>query len=99
MPTSLRSPTTIDLIISNDQQGSVDCSLLPYNCSDHYPIFIAFSHILLTTNQQQLISKTYWNVFRAILSVTHEHIEELYNDITDEFQIFIHFQHLLQALK
>ncbi|CAF4326506.1 unnamed protein product [Rotaria sp. Silwood2] len=99
MPTSLRSPTTIDLIISNDQQGSVDCSLLPYNCSDHYPIFIAFSNILLTTNQQQLISKTYWNVFRAILSVIHEHIEELYNDITDEFQIFIHFQHLLQALK
>jgi len=99
MRTSLRSSTNIDLIISNDQPGSVDCSLLPYNCSDHFPIFIEFSNILFTNKQNQTIPKTYWNVFRVILEVIYEHLEEIYHEIQDETQIFSHFQYLLQALK
>ncbi|CAF3931915.1 unnamed protein product [Rotaria sp. Silwood1] len=46
MSTSLRSSNIIDLIISNQQRDSIDCTSLPYTCSDHFPIFIEFSNIL-----------------------------------------------------
>ncbi|CAF5093920.1 unnamed protein product, partial [Rotaria sp. Silwood1] len=45
------------------------------------------------------ISKTYWNVFQAVLNTIHEHIDELYTNIQDEFNIFVQFQNLLHALK
>ena len=99
MKTSLRSSTTIDLIISNQQIGSVNSSLLPYTCSDHYPIFIEFSNIVITSKDQQSFPKTYWNVYQVVLSAIYKHIEELYSDIHDEHHVFIQFQNLLRALR
>ncbi|CAF4997839.1 unnamed protein product [Rotaria sp. Silwood1] len=99
MSTSLRSSNTIDLIISNQQRDSIDCTLLSYTCSDHFPIFSEFSNILFQCKYEISIPKTYWNVFQAVLNTIHEHIDELYTNIHDEFSIFLQFQNLLHALK
>ncbi|CAF4442034.1 unnamed protein product [Rotaria sp. Silwood2] len=45
MTTSLRSKTTIDLIISTEHQFSVQCQPLAYNGSDHIPIMTEFANI------------------------------------------------------
>jgi endonuclease/exonuclease/phosphatase (EEP) superfamily protein YafD len=45
MTTSLRSKTTIDLIISIEQQCAVQYHKLPYNASDHVPVFTEFNNI------------------------------------------------------
>jgi len=48
MTTSLRSKTTIDLIIFTENHSSVQCQPLAYNVSDHFPIIVDFTDIPIT---------------------------------------------------
>ena len=54
MITSLRSDTTIDLIISNIIPETTENVALPYRCSDHFPIVTKFLE-LSTTNNKRLV--------------------------------------------
>jgi hypothetical protein len=102
MTTSLRSKTTIDLIISTEHEYSADCQQLPYYGSDHLPILTEFSNINLT-NQDHFISKTNWNLYRTILSVLGSEIKEInhFNHVIDShpFKWFEFFQQFLHALR
>ncbi|CAF5197222.1 unnamed protein product, partial [Rotaria magnacalcarata] len=57
MITSLRSKATIDLIISTDQEASVQCNQLSDNGSDHFPILTEFNNIVLKHQHQYIFKK------------------------------------------
>ncbi len=56
--TSLRSNTTIDLIISTEPECNVQCQSLQYTSSDHYPILSEFNSIEFQNNNSY-VPKTY----------------------------------------
>ncbi|CAF5183870.1 unnamed protein product, partial [Rotaria magnacalcarata] len=66
MTTSLRSETTIDLIISNEHQYSVQSQPLAHNGSDHFPILTEFTDIT-TTEQINTIPKVNWESIQRFL--------------------------------
>ncbi|CAF1404808.1 unnamed protein product, partial [Didymodactylos carnosus] len=98
MKTSLRSDTTIDLVISTETISSLQCRTLPYSGSDHLPILVECSSISIQENKQA-IPKTYWEVYRNLLAVIHPHVEKERENKHDTYQWFTYFQKLLDALK
>ena len=58
MKTSLRSDTTIDLILTTPTISLSHCATLPYTGSDHLPILMEVNGISLKDNNYT-ISKTY----------------------------------------
>ena len=99
MITSLRSNTTIDLVMSTEPENNVQCRALPYKCSDHYPVLVDFSNIELQKTNSY-VPKTYWNVYQTILSIICNEIEQESGKSTaDSFRWFEKFQKLLNALK
>ncbi|CAF4019794.1 unnamed protein product [Rotaria sp. Silwood1] len=74
MITSLRSRTTIDLIISSENELTTHCQQLPYNGSDHTPIFAEFNNINIT-HHQNFIHKVNWNLFQIVLCVLGSEID------------------------
>jgi hypothetical protein len=68
MTTSLRSKTAIDLIIS------IECDRVPYNGSDHVPIFTEFNNIKIN-DQQQIIPKVNWDIYITIITILNPEIE------------------------
>ncbi|CAF4452678.1 unnamed protein product [Rotaria magnacalcarata] len=99
MTTSLRSETTIDLIISNEHQYSVQSQPLAHNGSDHFPILTEFTDIT-TTEQINTIPKVNWEIYTTILTILSP---EIHNDtqsrITHPSDWFENFQDFLVALK
>ncbi|CAF2101844.1 unnamed protein product, partial [Rotaria magnacalcarata] len=99
MTTSLRSETTIDLIISNEDQFSVQSQLLAHNGSDHLPIMVDFTDIPITEHSNT-IPKVNWEIYTTILTILSP---EIYNN-TQYTNIhpsiwFEQFQNFLVALK
>jgi endonuclease/exonuclease/phosphatase (EEP) superfamily protein YafD len=68
MKTSLRSDTTIDLIISSNTSGASSTKSLPFTGSDHLPVFAEFPDIDVN-DDYVLVPKTYWDVYTAVLDV------------------------------
>ena len=100
MRTSLRSITTIDLIISTEQQHSVQCQPLPYNGSDHVPILAEFDNIKISNQQSEIVPKTNWTIYTmiaTILSSEFQHVDHMRDD--QPFEWFEYFQDFLSALK
>ncbi|CAF3292932.1 unnamed protein product [Rotaria socialis] len=56
--TSLRSDTTIDLIISDEIPETSESQSLPYTCSDHLPILTKFFR-LKALDTKLLVPRTY----------------------------------------
>ena len=99
MTTSLRSETTIDLIISNEQQFLVQCQPLAYKRSDHIPIMVDFANIP-SIKRNNSIPKVNWNLYTAILTILgpeiHDPPQSVYKHPSDWFDFFEKF---LVALK
>ena len=99
MTTSLRSKTTIDLIISTEQERSVQCQQLPYNGSDHFPILAEFNTININ-NPQQYIQKVNWNLYTSILSILNTELDhDRQQSNLHPFEWFQFFQEFISALK
>ncbi|CAF3459734.1 unnamed protein product [Rotaria socialis] len=99
MITSLRSKTTIDLVISTVQEASVQCNQLPYNGSDHFPILAEFNDIILK-HQQQYIQKINWNLYTIMLSILSSEIEYIAHESNMQpHEWFQMFQDFLSALR
>jgi hypothetical protein len=99
MTTSLRSKTTIDLIISTENHSSVQCQPLAYNGSDHFPIMVDFTDIPITL-QDNTIPKVNWEIYTTILTILNPEIyvdsQTNYPNPSDWFDFF---QRFLGALK
>ncbi|CAF4501181.1 unnamed protein product, partial [Rotaria sp. Silwood2] len=63
MKTSLRSDTTIDLVLTTSTLSLSQSQTLPYTGNDHLPLFFEFNGITLQ-DSYYTISKTYWNIYR-----------------------------------
>ena len=74
MTTSLRSDTTIDLILSSEDEPAVQCQSLPYYESDHIPILAEFTDLQIE-DQQRMISKIDWMVYTTILTVLYTELD------------------------
>ncbi|CAF4285393.1 unnamed protein product [Rotaria sp. Silwood2] len=98
--TSLRSDTTIDLVLTTPTIALSQCTTLPYTGSDHLPIFFDLSGINLQGNSY-IISKTYWNIYRILLTTISSYIQqENVKALPDnQFEWFTSFQQLLHAIK
>ncbi|CAF1041604.1 unnamed protein product [Didymodactylos carnosus] len=97
MKTSLRSDTTIDLIISSENPPFVDCHTLPYTGSDHLPVLASFVGISCS-DETIYVPKTYWEIYQIILSLIHDSIEDDRSKM-DPFKWFEQFQTFLHGLK
>jgi len=99
MTTSLRSKTTIDLIISNEQHFSVQSQSLFYNGSDHYPIMVDFMDIPVV-EQNNIVSKTNWQIYSVILTILYSEMHDYIQTTTlHPANWFEFFQDLLVALR
>ncbi|CAF1277951.1 unnamed protein product [Rotaria magnacalcarata] len=100
MKTSLRSDTTIDLVLTTSNISLSQCTTLPYTGSDHLPIFFELNGISLQGNSY-IISKTYWNIYRILLTIISSYIQqECLKALPDnQFGWFTSFQQLLKAIK
>ncbi|CAM2708417.1 unnamed protein product [Rotaria socialis] len=100
MKTSLRSNTTIDLILTTSNLSISQCQTLPYNCSDHLPILFSLNEVLVH-NGTFSIAKTYWEIYKILLVTFQPYIQQEYesnfsNNPTGWFQLF---QKFLVAVK
>ena len=99
MRTSRRSMTTIDLIITPDNQFSINCQPLHYNGSDHVPIIIECNNITVT-DQTFESPKINWTVYKTILTILEEEITDCFQAITNHpAEWFELFENLLVGLK
>jgi endonuclease/exonuclease/phosphatase (EEP) superfamily protein YafD len=99
MTTSLRSKTTIDLIISTENHSSVQCQPLAYNGSDHLPIMVEFTDIPIAY-QENIIPKVNWEIYSTILTILHTEIyDNCQTNYPNPSEWFDFFQHFLSALK
>ena len=102
MNTSLRSHTTIDLVISSEIPETTHSETLPYTSSDHLSILTKFCRIE-TTSEKQVIPRTHWTLFSAILSILSEQIQaeqqELQHDTRSNFEWFMTLEQFLAALQ
>ena len=72
--TSLRSNTTIDLIISSEAPEATETQTLPYTGSDHLPILTKLWHFNVQ-DDKQLIPRTYWKLYSSILTALHDQLQ------------------------
>ena len=102
MKTSLRSDTTIDLIISPYASDSSSVMSLPFQGSDHLPVFAEFAMINVC-GDDILVPKTYWDVYASVLEVIQDQIDSerkiADTDASSTSDWFIEFQSFLSALK
>lgn len=100
--TSLRSNTTIDLIIASYPPDTTRSTTLPYTGSDHLPVLTEFPSID-TSDDHVLVPKTYWNVYTAVLAAMQDQIDDDRKtadwDAESTFDWFIDLQSFLHALK
>ncbi|CAF2070985.1 unnamed protein product [Rotaria magnacalcarata] len=100
--TSLRSNTTIDLIISTEVPETTDSQSLPYTSSDHLPILTKFFR-LNVSDSKLVVPRTYWKLYSNILNVLHDQLqaerENSMNECNNTYSWFLCFQQFLAALK
>ncbi|CAF1027008.1 unnamed protein product [Rotaria magnacalcarata] len=100
MKTSLRSDTTIDLVLKTPTISLAPCGTLSYTGSDHLPILMELNGINLQDNNY-IISKTYWEIYKNILTIINPCVqkekEKTYQDKPSKW--FTFSQQLLEALK
>ncbi|CAF4437595.1 unnamed protein product [Rotaria socialis] len=100
--TSLRSNTTIDLVISSEIPETTESHTLPYMGSDHLPVFTKFLrlHVLI---DMHIVPCTYWKLYSSILTILFDQIQtEKENSMNDSINIynwFLSFERFLAALK
>ena len=102
MKTSLRPDTTIDLIISPYASDSSSVMSLPFQGSDHLPVFAEFAMINVS-GDDILVPKTYWDVYASVLEFIHDQIDSerkiADTDASSTSDWFIEFQSFLSTLK
>ncbi|CAF2053604.1 unnamed protein product [Rotaria magnacalcarata] len=100
--TSLRSDTTIDLMISGEIPETSESQSLPYTCSDHLPILTKF-YRLKALDTKLLVPRTYWKLYKYILIILHDQLqaeqESAMNDPNNTYKWFLNLQQFLGALK
>ncbi|CAF4095114.1 unnamed protein product, partial [Rotaria magnacalcarata] len=100
MKTSLRSDTTIDLVLTAPTISFSHCGTLFHTGSDHLPILMELNGINLQDNHYT-ISKTYGEIYKNILTIINPCVqkekEKTYQDKPSKW--FTFFQQLLEALK
>ncbi|CAF4742888.1 unnamed protein product [Rotaria sp. Silwood1] len=100
--TSLRSNTTIDLVISSEIPETSDSQSLPYTGSDHLPIFTKFFRLNVLIDKF-LVPRTYWKLYSSLLIVLHGQFqaeqEIALSNSTNTFNWFLMFEQFLAALK
>jgi hypothetical protein len=99
---SLRSNTTIDLVISNEVPEISESKSLPYNGSDNLPILTKFFQ-LNVLKDKHLVPRTYWKLYASILTVLIDQFkveqENSSNSAINTHQWFITLEQFLAALK
>ena len=100
--TSLRSNTTIDLVISNDVPDVSESKALPYNGSDHLPILTKLFRWNVFKDKY-LVPRTYWKLYSSILSILADQFQieqdSMLNSANDSHQWFISLEKFMYALK
>ncbi|CAF1249995.1 unnamed protein product [Rotaria sordida] len=100
--TSLRSNTTIGLIISSEFPEISESQTLAYAGNDHLPTFTKFL-CLNVSMDKHLVPRTFWKLYSSILTVIHDQLqadqEISINDSNITYKWFIMFEQFLAALK
>ncbi|CAF3265885.1 unnamed protein product [Rotaria sp. Silwood2] len=100
--TSLRSDTTIDLIISSEGPETSESQSLVYTSSDHLPILTKFFRLNALDNKL-FAPCTYWKLYSNILNVLYDQLQDeqqnAMNDSNNTYNWFLNFQQFLAALK
>jgi hypothetical protein len=100
--TSLRSNTTIDLVISSEVPETTECQTLAYFCSDHLPLITKFLR-LNTSSDNHLVPRTYWKIYSSILIILHDQLqaeqESSINNPDKTFEWFLMLETFLAALR
>ncbi|CAF0817448.1 unnamed protein product [Adineta steineri] len=73
MKTSLRSDTTIDLLISSEVPKISECHSLAYTISATLPVFTNLLG-LNTSAENYHVPRTCWKVFSSILIAIHDQL-------------------------
>ncbi|CAF4548907.1 unnamed protein product [Rotaria socialis] len=99
METSLRSDTTIYLVLTTPTISLSHCGTLSYTSSDHLSILMELNGISLQDNNYT-ISKTYWEIYKNILTIINPCVQQKKKRHQDKpSKWFTFFQQLLEALK
>ncbi|CAF5087988.1 unnamed protein product, partial [Rotaria magnacalcarata] len=100
--TSLRSNTTIDLVISSEIPETTESQTLPYMGSDHLPIFTKFLRLNVLIDMH-IVPCTYWKLHSSILTILFDQLraekENSMNDSINTYNWFLSFERFLAALK
>ncbi|CAF1023330.1 unnamed protein product [Adineta steineri] len=74
MKTSLRSDTTIDLLISSEVPKISECHSLAYTICANLPVFTNLLG-LNTSAENHDVPQTYWRVLSSILIALHDQLQ------------------------
>jgi hypothetical protein len=100
--TSLRSNTTIDLIISREIPETSESKSLSYTGSDHLPILTRFFRLNVLVDKH-LVPRTYWKLYSSILNVFVDQFqaeqEIAMDDSNNTYTWFLSLEQFLSALK
>ncbi|CAF1927041.1 unnamed protein product [Rotaria magnacalcarata] len=100
--TSLRSNTTIDLVISSEIPETTESQTLPYMGSDQLPIFTKFLRLNVLIDMH-IVPCTYWKLYSSILTILFYQLraekENSMNDSINTYNWFLSFERFLAALK
>ena len=100
--TSLRSATTIDLIISSEEPDATESKTLNYVGSDHIPVLTHFHH-LQASKRKLMIPRTDWKLYTTILTILHDQFRDELQGVMPNaektFEWFITFEQVLGSLK
>lgn len=100
--TSLRSNTTIDLIISNEEPDASESKTLAYVGSDHLPVLTQF-HQLRVKQDKCLVARTNWKLYTIILAIIQVQADDELRWTTPNgeitFQWFIALEQVMANLK
>ncbi|CAF3137196.1 unnamed protein product, partial [Rotaria sp. Silwood2] len=99
---SLRSNTTIDLVISGEIPETSESKSLSYTGSDHLPILTKFFRLNVLMDKH-LVPRTYWKIYSSILTVLIDQFkdeqENYSNSANSTHNWFLILEQFLAALK
>ena len=100
--TSLRSITTIDLIISSEVPDLTESKTLSYVGSDHLSVLTHFHH-LQASKRKQMIPRTDWKLYTTTLAILHDQFSDELQGVMPNaektFEWFITLEQVLTGLK
>ncbi|CAF2956154.1 unnamed protein product [Rotaria sp. Silwood2] len=99
---SLRSNTTIDLVISGEIPEASESKSLSYTGSDHLPILTKFFRLNVLMDKH-VVPRTYWKIYSSILTVLIDQFkveqENSSNSANNAHKWFLILEQFLAALK